>query len=84
MIAYEIEYPLEIFDNRKYDMLFEDMKSSMISIMKRNMKQRQMQLKPQIKKPETTYRAMKNEIPFWKKSLLTLEEAGAYLSRVKL
>lgn len=78
MIANEIQYPIEIFDNRKYDKLLEDMKSGVLSIMKRNMELRQTQPKPRIKKPETSYRVMKKEIPFWEKSMLTLEEAGAY------
>ena len=78
MIANEIQYPIEIFDNRKYDKLLEDMKSGVLSIMKRNMELRQTQPKPRIKKPETSYRAMKKEIPFWEKSMLTLEESGAY------
>lgn len=69
-VAKEIPYPVEIFNRAKYDRIFQSMGTSILNIFRASDESEN-------KKP-TPYQALKQGVPLWEKTMLTLEEAAVY------
>lgn len=73
-VAKEIECPVELFDCNRYESVFQDMRTGVLTVFQTNDKVEE----EASRKEPTPYQTLKKSISLSEKTMLTLEEAAVY------